>query len=165
MTVTQVPDEAPDWTREHKWLLEWNPSKSLLASIRAYQHWRLSRNPLAGLFRRIAVLRHQFWSVVCGAEIPLNCRIGGGLLIPHPNGIVIHPDVVIGTNCLIFQQVTLGSSTRGVPSVGSHVDIGAGARSRKRRVLRRVRDQREQPEHQGHQADHQYKFMGEPARP
>jgi serine O-acetyltransferase len=66
--------------------------------------------------------------VVTGAEIPLNAQIGGGLLIPHPNGIVIHPGVEIGPNCLIFQQVTLGSGKGGVPIIGGHVDIGAGAK-------------------------------------
>jgi serine O-acetyltransferase len=42
---------------------------------------------------------------------------------------VIHPDAVIGVNCLIFQQVTIGSR-RGaeVPVIGGHVDIGAGAK-------------------------------------
>jgi serine O-acetyltransferase len=58
----------------------------------------------------------------------LNCRIGGGLLITHPNGIVIHPDATIGVNCLIFQQVTIGAGNGGVPAIGGHVDIGAGAK-------------------------------------
>ncbi|HMO06056.1 MAG TPA: hypothetical protein PKD10_00215 [Paracoccaceae bacterium] len=63
------------------------------------------------------------------AEIDPNSEIGGGLLLPHPNGIVIHPAVRIGPNCLIFQQVTIGTSGRGgVPRIGGHVDIGAGAR-------------------------------------
>ena len=81
------------------------------------------------LFCRILVLRHRFWSVVTGADIPLNCQIGGGLLIPHPNGIVIHPDAQLGVNCLIFQQVTIGiRDGRGAPLIGGHVDIGAGAK-------------------------------------
>ncbi len=64
-----------------------------------------------------------------GAEIPLNCNIGGGLLINHPNGIVIHPEARIGANCLIMQQVTVGTRDKtGVPDIGGHVDIGAGAK-------------------------------------
>jgi len=78
--------------------------------------------------RRWAVLRHIFWQAVTGADIPINTRIGGGLLLPHPNGIVIHPSVVIGPNCLIFQQVTLGMARGGVPMLGGHVDVGAGAK-------------------------------------
>lgn len=129
MTVNPVPDdEVPDWGREYKRPLQWIPSRSLLASIRSYQRWQGSRHPLAPLFRAVAVLRHHFWEVVCGADIPLNCRLGGGLLIPHPNGIVIHPRAVIGPNCLIFQQVTVGTGTGGVPRIGAHVDIGAGAK-------------------------------------
>jgi serine O-acetyltransferase len=76
------------------------------------------------------VLEHRFWSAVTGADIPLNSDIGGGLLMPHPNGIVIHPEAKVGVNCLIFQQVTIGQGGRrpGAPRVGGHVDIGAGAK-------------------------------------
>lgn len=122
------PTVTPDWSRERKRPWAWDPSRSLLASIRAYQRFARRRAPWWRLLRMVAVLRHRFWSVVTGAEIPLNCQIAGGLLLPHPNGVVIHPDVVIGPNCLIFQQVTLGHAGRGVPRVGAHVDIGAGAK-------------------------------------
>src|SRR6185437_13043894 len=82
---------AGDITRERKRFFEWNPSRSLLASIRSYQHWRGKwyGAPLA----KLAVLRHRFWSVVTAADIPINCQLGAGLLIPHPTGIVIHPKV------------------------------------------------------------------------
>jgi serine O-acetyltransferase len=66
--------------------------------------------------------------MVTGADIPLNCRIGGGLLMPHPNGIVIHPNAVIGPNCLIFQQVTIGTVGGDAPTIGGRVDLGAGAK-------------------------------------
>jgi serine O-acetyltransferase len=78
--------------------------------------------------RKFAVLRHRFWSAVTGAEIPLGTQIGGGLMMPHPNGIVIHPAATIGPNCLIFQQVTLAGGDGGAPRIGGHVDIGAGAK-------------------------------------
>ena len=76
------------------------------------------------------VIRYRFWTVVTGAEIDLNCQIGGGLLLPHPNGIVIHPKVIIGNNCLIFQQVTIGTNGKNntPPIISDHVDIGAGAK-------------------------------------
>jgi serine O-acetyltransferase len=101
----------------------------LLRSIRRYQHWRARGGAIAAVCCKVLVLRHRFWSVVTGADIPLTCLLGGGLLIPHPNGIVIHPDATIGVNCLIFQQVTLGGrSGSGVPVIAGHVDIGAGAK-------------------------------------
>jgi len=50
-------------------------------------------------------------------------------MIPHPNGIVIHPRVEIGSNCMIFQQVTLGvTHDGGVPKLGGNVLVGAGAK-------------------------------------
>lgn len=49
--------------------------------------------------------------------------------MPHPNGIVIHPGATIGCNCLIFQQVTIGTREgQAPPVIGGHVDIGAGAK-------------------------------------
>ena len=123
-----ISSTSPDWSREAKPFFAWQPNRSLLASLRSYEKWSGSKSPLSLFMRKLAVLRHRFWSAITGAEINLGTRIGGGLLLPHPNGIVIHPDVIIGPNCLIFQQVTLGSGERGVPRIGGHVDIGAGAK-------------------------------------
>jgi serine O-acetyltransferase len=123
-----VSATEPDWSREAKGVFVWDPGKSLLASLRSYQRWRRRRNPIAYLVRAVAVMRHRFWSVVTGAEIPLNARIGGGLLLPHPNGVVIHQAAIVGPNCLIFQQVTLGIGSVRAPIIGGHVDIGAGAK-------------------------------------
>ena len=129
-TAADSPVSAaePDWTREAKPFFAWRPSQSLLASLRSYARWRKRRNPIAVAMRCLAALRHVFWSTVTGAEIPLGTNIAGGLVILHPNGIVIHPDAVIGPNCLIFQQVTLGVTNGGAPRIGGHVDIGAGAK-------------------------------------
>ncbi len=120
---------APDWSREkpRQW---WDPSRKLLRSIRRYQSLRHSRSPLAWAAKKWWVMAHQFWSLVTQAEISLTADIGGGLLLPHPNGIVIHPDATLGPNCLVFHQVTLGTKAnrRGAPRIGGHVDIGAGAK-------------------------------------
>jgi serine O-acetyltransferase len=96
----------------------------LLKAIREYQEYSVRGSVFSLIFSEICVLRHRFWSVVTGAEIPLRCQIGGGRLIPHPNGIVIHPEAIVGPNCLIFQQVTLA----GKVTLGGHVDVGAGAK-------------------------------------
>ena len=80
--------------------------------------------------KRRWVISHRFWSIVTGADIPLNCQIAGGLLIPHPNGIVVHPTALIGPNCLLFQQVTIGTNgpKEGSPVLEGHVDVRAGAK-------------------------------------
>jgi serine O-acetyltransferase len=88
------------------------------------------RGPGWRLVKKVLVPRHRFWSMVSGADIPINAQhLGGGLLLPHPQGVVIHPDAVLGPNCLVLQQVTIGTGpTPGVPTLGGHVDVGAGAR-------------------------------------
>ena len=119
----------PDWSREHIDKF-WHPSAKLINAIRSYQRWSNKKNILSPFMKRIAIFRHTFWSTISGADIPIKTKIGGGLLLPHPNGIVIHPDSIIGINCLILQQVTLGtkSDNNRAPVIGSHVDIGAGAK-------------------------------------
>ncbi len=113
----------PDWERERidRW---WSPSKQLLKSIRDYQKWQKQSGLIGFLATRTNVIWHRFWCIVTGADIPLNCQLGGGLLLVHPNGIVIHPNATIGVNCLIFQQVTIVEGVK----IGGHVDIGAGAK-------------------------------------
>ena len=129
MAAEEISASLPDWSREYKSFFAWDPSRSLLASIRSYQSLAISNNPFKVILIKVAVLRHLFWSVITGADIPINTQIAGGLLIPHPNGIVMHADVKIGPNCLIFQQVTIGSKDDSQPpTIGGHVDIGAGAK-------------------------------------
>ncbi|MEM6388588.1 MAG: serine acetyltransferase [Pseudomonadota bacterium] len=117
-----ISAKEADWTREAVARF-WTLSRQLLNSIRRYQS-------AGSLGRKRAVLSHRFWSVVTGADIPINTQIGGGLILPHPNGIVIHPQSQIGPNCIVFQQVTLGVNRgqKGAPVIGGHVDIGPGAR-------------------------------------
>jgi serine O-acetyltransferase len=128
--MTDMPSATdPDWFREtpRRW---WDPSRRLLRSIRKYQSLQNKRSLLATAAQKWWALQHRFWTVITQAEIPLTASIGGGLLLPHPNGIVVHPDASIGANCLIFQQVTIGTvgSRPGAPRIGGHVDMGAGAR-------------------------------------
>lgn len=133
LALTEPPAsvvDGPDWSREHCRPFEWNPSRQLLRALRDYTRGR-ERGGVAGLVqRKLAIVRHRFWAAVSGAEIPLNSsRIAGGFMIPHPNGVVIHPEAVIGPNCLVFQQVTIGTGPKpGVPRLGSNIDVGPGAK-------------------------------------
>lgn len=59
----------------------------------------------------------------------------GKITFPHGiSGIFISCNSVIGNNCTIFQQVTIGSNTLkdskhvGAPTIGDNVFIGAGAK-------------------------------------
>lgn len=124
----QVATE-PDWSREEQ-RHRWDPGRRLLRSIRAYQATAGWWWPLRKLARAFIVPRHRFWSAVSGAEVPLNAQLSGGIILPHPNGVVIHPKAVIGPNCVIFQQVTIGRRDWKcvAPVIGAGVEIGAGAK-------------------------------------
>lgn len=89
--------------------------------------------------RQILLILYQlldllFVRIIGNSLIPAKCNIGGGLRLPHGgNGIVIHPNVTIGTYATIFHQVTIGnrdtpSGTEGPPELGNYVYIGAGAK-------------------------------------
>lgn len=124
-----VANCAPDWERERKRWLEWSPSKSMIASLRAYQRHDGRAGTWHRLLRFANKRRLQFWSVICGSDIHPDTRVGGGLVLPHPNGVVMHRDAVIGVNRMIMQQVTIGQVAQGaVPKLGSGVYVGAGAK-------------------------------------
>lgn len=46
-----------------------------------------------------------------GCELPFEA-IGGGLRMPHLNGVIVSPVVKIGEDCTIFSQITLGVNGR-----------------------------------------------------
>lgn len=47
-----------------------------------------------------------------------------GTVFPHPIGIVIHPNVRIGKNCRIYQNVTIGGPKDGeLPVLGDNVIV------------------------------------------
>lgn len=67
-----------------------------------------------------------------GVEISYKSSIGAGFKISHGNGIVIHPNAVIGKNCSVLQQVTIGNNPLKdrnlVAHIGDNCFLGAGAK-------------------------------------
>lgn len=66
-------------------------------------------------------------------QISFRADIGKNILFPHPIGIVIGDNVIIGNNVKIWQQVTLGSHGKNgeilsYPKLGNHVKVFAGAK-------------------------------------
>lgn len=51
-----------------------------------------------------------------GTDIPLNCHLGGGLLLPHPTGVVIHSGARIGPNAVVLSDVPAHAIAVGVPA-------------------------------------------------
>ncbi|APC05347.1 hypothetical protein AOC10_01785 [Polynucleobacter asymbioticus] len=72
--------------------------------------------------------------LIFGIEVPSCLSIGPGLVIPHPQGIVMGANV-IGSNLTIFHQVTLGAKSldfsydlKSRPIILNNVTISTGAK-------------------------------------
>ncbi|HVF92847.1 MAG TPA: serine acetyltransferase [Sphingomonas sp.] len=95
--------------------------------------WRMSvgsralRLPLSFLYRR------GFYHCrnVYGIELPYTARVGRRLVIEHQGGIVIHGSTIIGDDCTIRQNCTLGvrrvDRPGDAPTLRDRVELGAGA--------------------------------------
>jgi serine O-acetyltransferase len=69
--------------------------------------------------------------VLTGIELPCEVSIGKNFRIDHFGGIVISGFASLGDHCVIRNGVTIGlrhSNQPKAPSIGSNVDIGAGAK-------------------------------------
>ena len=87
----------------------------------------VSSVPVVGpVLRRILWYGTRIWF---SSEVDTQARIGPGLYMPHPHGIVIGAGVKIGENVSILQRVTLGRAgdSHVYPTIGNGVEIGAGA--------------------------------------
>jgi putative colanic acid biosynthesis acetyltransferase WcaB len=66
---------------------------------------------------------------VLTVDLPVRTRVGGGLTLDHAYAIVVHPDAVIGKNCVLIQGVTIGyrGGEISAPTLGDGVIFGANA--------------------------------------
>lgn len=105
-----------------------NPNKKFLILIRLLLNSRIHKFPfLHGYIYRKLV--KEF-----GSYISPNVKIGVGVVFPHPNGIILGGNTLIGNNCTIYQQVTFGGKNIGdaqqgnYPKLGNNVIVFAGAK-------------------------------------
>jgi serine O-acetyltransferase len=85
----------------------------------------LRRRPLRAAYLGLAFFAYVFFRV----ELPTGTTVGRRLKLAHQGGMVIASDAVIGDDCLIRQNVTIGAVEEFGPSprLGDRVRIGAGA--------------------------------------
>ena len=70
---------------------------------------------------------------IIGIDISEFTKIGDNFVIWHGIGLVIHPKVVIGDNCILRHCTTIGSknSINDVPILGNNVEVGSNSVDRK----------------------------------
>ncbi|MFD9702548.1 serine O-acetyltransferase [Lentzea sp. NPDC059081] len=109
------------------WLLLTRPGVLAVFLLRLQQvlYARPALRPAAHLVR-------SFAHFVTGADFVPGCRVGPGLRMEHPGGVVFGAGAVIGRDGFVCQRVTLGErlgrqAGHAYPVVGDGVFIGAGA--------------------------------------
>lgn len=120
----------PDWSRERKRFFEWAPSKTLIRSFRQYAAFKNNPRIIVWPIKNYLKWKFRLLSILIGVDIHPDAKIAGGFVMPHPLGVVIHKSAVIGTNCMLMQQVTIGQTANDcdVPILGDNVYVGAGAK-------------------------------------
>jgi len=74
--------------------------------------------------RPIAYLLTNLNDFLHGVWIGPKVKIGKGFSLPHPRGVIIHPDTIIGDYCSMLHQVTIGGDS---VYIGNNVEILASA--------------------------------------
>lgn len=79
----------------------------------------------------LSTLLWKLQYLLFNSYLPGSCTIGKGTVLAYGGiGLVVHARAVVGDNCMIGQNVTIGgkSGWYEVPVIGSNVHISAGAR-------------------------------------
>lgn len=100
--------------------------------VHAVWAYRLAHMLFKKNFKLLARIVSSISRSYTGVDIHPGARLGRRLFIDHANGVVIGETTKIGTDCVLFHQVTLGgvSMSKGKrhPTLGDRVMVGAGAK-------------------------------------
>lgn len=112
----------------HFW---WTPGFRYTTLLRLYQHAREHRG-IWVLYRRLLSFLLWHYSIKYGISISADTKVGAGLYVGHFGGIVVNPGAIIGNNCNLSHDVTLGQVNRGsrvgCPTLGDCVYVGPGSK-------------------------------------
>ena len=101
--------------------------------------FRLSSLRYSNIFFKIILIPVHFFyyllvEIFMGVEIKAKTKIGWGLIIYHPIAIVINPDAILGSNCILRHCTTIGNKfdrlkkiATSSPIIGDNVEFGANS--------------------------------------
>ncbi|MFY8349605.1 serine O-acetyltransferase [Pseudoalteromonas sp. SSM20] len=113
-------------------LKPWLKEQSIWA-VYWYRHGQSVDLMKDGIWKKINLKIYWFLfhilELVTGISLSKDVTVGAGLRIYHFGNIFIHPNTVIGNNCILRQGVTIGEGKlKGlVPVIGDNVEFGAGS--------------------------------------
>lgn len=90
---------------------------------------RINFMPFRLLIKILITPIYFFLTLLFGIHLPQGCEIGPGFIIYHFGGIILNSNTVIGKNCTLRHNVTVGTrhEVNDVPIIGDNVNIGVGA--------------------------------------
>jgi len=119
-----------DWKTNGR---DWTKPGFQALAVHRFGNWRmrvkpkLARAPLSVAYRAL----YRGVRNVYGIELPYSAHIGRRVVIEHQGSIVVHGNAVVGDECILRQNVTLGNRTMDqpwdAPILGARVNVGAGA--------------------------------------
>ena len=99
--------------------------------IAHYVFCNITWQPFRFVFKTILFLWQKVIEITTGISIPASVQIGHSFYIGHFGGIIFNKDAIIGNDCNVAQNVTIGVSglgeERGVPIIGNNVYIAANS--------------------------------------
>jgi serine O-acetyltransferase len=111
-------------------------TNTALWAVAAYRfgHWVYKEDPprlVQPALKAAYLVVNKLLEATTEMFIDAQAEIGEGLYIGHSGGTHINNEAVIGRNCDIGHQVTIGTSAmgrKGSPQLGDQVYVGAGAK-------------------------------------
>ena len=129
--ATLIDQVREDWRIHHR---DWTLPGFRAVTVYRYGNWANGRPKgiLQSILCSVHRVMYRYVRNQYGIELPATTRVGRRLLLGHQSGIVIHPHAEIGDDCMIRQNVTIGSATpdrvfQEAPKLGNRVQVGAGA--------------------------------------
>jgi serine O-acetyltransferase len=129
--VTEPPDLIAQLKEDLAEYDSWTqPGFQALATHRiGVWRWKLPK-PIRAPVTAAYVVAQLLVRNVYAIELTSRVTVGRRLRLAHNGGVTIHPDVVIGDDCLIRHNVTIGIASDDhpvAPRLGDRVEVGAGA--------------------------------------
>ncbi len=121
-----------DWSANGR---DWTMPGFRAIAVHRFGTWVSNKRPsmlravLLGLYQ----VMYRYVRNHYGIEIPLTVILGRRLWLVHQSGVVFHWKTVVGDDCLIRHNATIGAGYGGEktlhkgPRLGHHVEVGPGA--------------------------------------
>lgn len=121
-----------DWATNNR---DWTMPGFRAIAVHRCGTWVSNKRP--GILRTVLLwlyrIMYRYIRNYYGIEIPLTVTVGRRLWLVHQSGIVFHWKTVVGDDCLIRHNATIGAGYGGQktlhkgPRLEDHVEVGPGA--------------------------------------